>query len=197
MNDIRVKYKVYFLKPDKKDWVSRAVGLGTKLLGSDQDYTHVVITQEGDEGVYRSFIELTTNGLDTVFFFQYEDDVANDLESEIKEEIKERFTACVTLSVTLDHHVEYLRSLETLRRSNCRSHLWDFLSFFFNNRCINQPVCTYPVLELMRMKHNTLVLPKNLFEYFRSAVETGHYVLDHDIEIVSLQVASYDNDPEW
>ena len=193
----RVAYKVYFLKPDKNDWVSRVIGLGLRIMGNDPDYTHVVLTQESSTGELISIIEMTTDGLDVVFSFVHEDRYAETLVAEVRQEIAERFTASVTLSVTLDLHITYIRALDTLIRSNCRAHISDFLRVFFGNESIDQPLCTYPVLELLGMKHNTLVLPKNLLGYFRDAVDSERYVLDHDIEITSLQVASYDGDHQW
>lgn len=191
----KVTYKVYFLKPDKKDWLSRLIGFGLSYLGSDSDYTHVALTQESELSGISSLIEMTTEGLDIEYLFEYEEDYAQQIQAEIRREFNERFSACVTLEITLQHHVDYILSLDTLLRSNCRSHAVDFVRMFFG-QTPNQPVCTYPVLELLHMKHSTYVLPKNLLGYFKELLSSNNSCPMLGVEIVSCQEASHDNDTE-
>lgn len=147
-------YYVRFLK-DTDRWDSKLVAWGQKVMGDWSGLNHVVLE------VHNRLIELTWEGLDIA-----------DITPAIREELEDRTAYTVALEVPQEVHRRYLASLYTLIRCNCRARALDFFRILVKAPPLH-PVCTYPVLELLGLKHNACVLPKNLLGAFYYYAEVG------------------------
>lgn len=122
-------------------------------MGDKTPFNHVVL-------MHRDMLfELTWEGLDV-----------NSLPLGARLTLVEDSHATVLLDVPSSVWNRYLKSLTVLVRS--RTTLWDYLRILIGRKPVN-PVCTALILQLLEMKHDAELLPKNLFGLFVKQASLG------------------------